>query len=268
MTSLLIISTTYAADPFNRPSCLYNLDVAAIKSATGITDTDTKEQVFNKISKKKDSFLDAVVKTIKEKCLFETANIKSFNDFMDDSETIPIKLKINNALFVDIPITRSTFSQHLALQTHVVVLTNPSRFIPGTVVTVSDLQSDVPNHCAGRYYEKQYFANNTPCSDTPLSDAAKNSFINKYKYNFALAKNSKLLTGELYQRTEYCLGKRIQFTPVVDTNYYRQRENVRKFSEQLKNTACTGENITVYVMYESSPKDNKYIVLDGPYIIP
>ena len=263
---LLTISNVHAADPFSRPNCLYDIDIASIKSVTGITDTDTKEKVFERISQKKDLFLNSVAETIKQKCILAGGKSQEFNNFIDTSDIIPIKIKINNSLFVDIPISKETFSQILSLQTHIVVLTNPSRFAPGTVLEESNLQSALPNTCAGRYYSKQYFANNTPCSDTPLSDAAKNSFMSKTDYNFAL--NDKLIKGELYQRTEACWGKRIKFTPVKDSVYYRQRTNTKQFAQQLKNTACAGENISVYLLYESDPTNHKYIVVDGPYIVP
>ena len=267
MTSLLIISTTYAADPFNRPSCLYNLDVAAIKSATGITDTDTKEQIFEKISKKKNLFLSSATNAVKEKCIFDTSNIREFNDFIDEKEIIPIKLKVNDTLFVDIPITKESFASYLTLHTYILILSNKTKFAPGTIIKESDLETSFKDGTCVEYYLPNNPLAGTPCSDTPLSNAAKVSF-DKYGHNFAIKyKNPK---GELLQRNSACVGVATKYSVVEETNYYKQRENVKTFAASLLKApqGCSGKNVAIYIIYSKDWSTKEYVIADGPFIIP
>lgn len=265
---LITVTNAYAADPFNRPDCLYQLDTNAIKSAIGVTNTDTKEQVLEKISKKKNLFLGAVRTTVTDKCIMKNSDIQDFNNFLDYSNQIPIKLKINDDLLLDIPITRDTLAQYLTLHSYIFVLTNNTKFTPGTVVKESDLETEFKDGKCVEYFLPNNPIAGTPCSDTPLSNVAKQTLIGQYKHNYALKyKNPK---GLLLQRTTICKGGLTEFAWVENVNYYDMRTKVRNFADKMITDAlgCSGRNISIYIMASNDWNKKEYIVLDGPFIVP
>lgn len=244
-----------------RPQCLTDLGKDSDFTNAVATKIGTND-VQQWLTDHKTDFYTLIGDGIKKYCLLKTPNIPEFNRFLDTNAELPIKLKVGDKWY-DFFISKTDVFNYTNFPTIVIVSTDTQKYSIGAEKEAKELVSNIKNTKCAQYWAGVMGL--TPSHNTALSDAAKNAFIGKYTDKYALRYARP--QGALYEKRSG-IGAATKFEYVEDTNYYRQRENIKIFSEQLKDTACTGENIAVYMMYKSNSKDNKYTVVDGPYIIP
>lgn len=272
----------------NLPKCLQNIENDnQFQNALAAKLTNTNGDINAFLSTNKSELYNMLGEQVIDHCLNGDTNILSeFNTFLDDIPAV-VSLNVGN---IQIPIHFEELFDYIDYPTAVLVV-NTRQALPANELQKSSIT-------------KSYFFNDL-CSDhyvrigsdgdTAVNKAAQSAYPitergGEFFLDFPVGKSNRAFPGLLLINARYLGGAE---NIVVNTNYLIAHQSIKKFTENLQNSACSSDGLAAYtvklpmsITKKSGrgwwnylictfcliiPKDMENIqqvrIMDGPYII-
>ena len=236
------------ATPANTPQsqqvvqCLIDIGNDTTEFVDPIKSNILRGREFNQalVDREKDALYDLVAKNIMKRC---TENFNDFNFDIVDATKIDIPFKLDDKYY-KLTVDVETLFEHISIPTAVLVMNFNNKNI-GDKITKADTPSEMffSADCSDHYVRDNI------SDDGPVNRAGQAAFPTytgeEFFIDFPFGKSNRAFPGLIIAaHTGIGGAEEVVWYP----NYRVARANAKTFVEGLKNTACSKDNLSAYVV--------------------